>query len=48
MLDFMQKSAELVFEKDMLRISTEFCFEPNCGTIAESKDEMDYYDAVQG
>ncbi|VDD96416.1 unnamed protein product [Enterobius vermicularis] len=47
MLDFPQKSADVVVEKDALRISVNFCYEQNCDSIAENKDDIDYYDAVK-
>ncbi|EYB87432.1 hypothetical protein Y032_0263g602 [Ancylostoma ceylanicum] len=49
--DFEQSSSEVVFEKDRIRISADYCYGDSCrtATVAESKDNaIDYYDVVQG
>ncbi|VDM76916.1 unnamed protein product [Strongylus vulgaris] len=48
--DFEQSSSEVVFEKDRLRISADYCYGDICRTtVAENKDNtIDYYDVVQG
>lgn len=49
--DFEQSSSEVVFEKDRIRISADYCYGDTCrtATVAESKDNaIDYYDVVQG
>lgn len=47
LFDFTQKSADVIFEKDRMRITIDFCFDQNCSkdSIAESND-FDYYDSV--
>uniref|UniRef100_A0A915Q7P6 Lipid-binding serum glycoprotein C-terminal domain-containing protein n=1 Tax=Setaria digitata TaxID=48799 RepID=A0A915Q7P6_9BILA len=47
LFDFVQKSADVVFEKDRMRITVDFCFDHNCSPnlVAESND-FDYYDSV--
>ncbi|VDO30239.1 unnamed protein product [Brugia timori] len=47
LFDFVQKSANVIFEKDRMRIAVDFCFDQNCSknSIAESND-FDYYDNV--
>ncbi|KHN78397.1 hypothetical protein Tcan_06950 [Toxocara canis] len=44
--DFVQKSSEVIFEKNRIRISADYCFDHNCNDIAENKDELDYYDNI--
>ncbi|KHJ99622.1 hypothetical protein OESDEN_00393 [Oesophagostomum dentatum] len=49
--DFEQASSEVVFEKDRIRISADYCYGDACrtATVAENKDNaIDYYDVVQG
>ncbi|KAK6033353.1 hypothetical protein OSTOST_00431 [Ostertagia ostertagi] len=49
--DFEQTSGEVVFEKDRLRISADYCYGEMCrtATVSENKDHtIDYYDVVQG
>lgn len=45
--DFIQRSSEVVFEKDRIRISADYCFDENCNDFAENKDEIDYYDNIR-
>ncbi|VDK89252.1 unnamed protein product [Litomosoides sigmodontis] len=47
LFDFAQKSADVIFEKDRMRIAIDFCFDQNCSkkSVAESND-FDYYDNV--
>ncbi|EJW83576.1 LBP/BPI/CETP family domain-containing protein [Wuchereria bancrofti] len=47
LFDFVQKSANVIFEKDRMRIAVDFCFDQNCSknSIAENND-FDYYDNV--
>ncbi|VDK71211.1 unnamed protein product [Onchocerca ochengi] len=46
LFDFAQKSADVIFEKDRMRLAVDFCFDQNCSTnsIAENND-FDYYDS---
>ncbi|WKY14624.1 hypothetical protein Q1695_000283 [Nippostrongylus brasiliensis] len=49
--DFEQTSADVVFEKDRIRISADYCYGETCrkATLAENTDNaIDYYDVVQG
>ncbi|KAM3728446.1 Uncharacterized protein ACO02O_05012 [Dirofilaria immitis] len=45
LFDFAQKSADVIFEKDRMRIAVDFCFDQNCSanSISENND-FDYYD----
>lgn len=47
LFDFAQQSADVIFEKDRMRIAIDFCFDQNCSkkSVAESND-FDYYDNV--
>ncbi|CAG9533210.1 unnamed protein product [Cercopithifilaria johnstoni] len=47
LFDFAQKSTNIIFEKDRIRIAIDFCLEQICSesSIAESND-FDYYDSI--
>lgn len=47
LFDFTQKSAQVMFEKDRIRIAADFCFDQQCNanTVSENND-FDYYDSV--
>uniref|UniRef100_A0A0R3PFT1 BPI2 domain-containing protein n=1 Tax=Angiostrongylus costaricensis TaxID=334426 RepID=A0A0R3PFT1_ANGCS len=49
--DFEQTTSEVIFEKDRIRISADYCFGDLCksATLSENKDNVvDYYDVIQG
>ncbi|KAE9418323.1 hypothetical protein Angca_001214, partial [Angiostrongylus cantonensis] len=49
--DFEQTTSEVIFEKDRIRISADYCFGDLCksATLSENKDSVvDYYDVIQG
>ncbi|VDK47772.1 unnamed protein product [Anisakis simplex] len=45
--DFTQRSSEVTFERNRIRISVDYCFDANCNDIAENQDNIDYYDNIQ-
>uniref|UniRef100_A0A0N5AHH1 BPI2 domain-containing protein n=1 Tax=Syphacia muris TaxID=451379 RepID=A0A0N5AHH1_9BILA len=46
MLDFEQKSVDVVVENGYLRISANYCYDNLCDNFAENTDAVDYYDAI--
>uniref|UniRef100_A0A0R3RJA6 BPI2 domain-containing protein n=1 Tax=Elaeophora elaphi TaxID=1147741 RepID=A0A0R3RJA6_9BILA len=45
LFDFAQKAADIIYEKDRMRIAIDFCFDQNCSSVAENND-FDYYDSL--